>query len=62
MTMFAKSTKVLIAALVLAGTSLAFVADASARPIPAGGWQGGGWQFRDTTPPERHDPTNTNGG
>jgi hypothetical protein len=59
--MFAKSTKVLVAALVLAGTSLAFVADASAHPIPAGGWQGGGRQV-DTTPPERHDPTNTNGG
>jgi hypothetical protein len=53
--MFAKSTKVLVAALVLAGTSLAFVADASARPAPAG-WQGG-----DTTPRDRHDPTNTNG-
>jgi len=58
--MFAKSSKVLVAALVFAGTSLAFVADASARPSPAGGWQGGAWRG-DTTPPERHDPTNTNG-
>lgn len=59
--MFAKSAKVLIAALVLAGMSLSFVASASARPIPSGNWQGGGWQGVDTTPPERHDPTNTNG-
>jgi len=55
--MFAKSTKVLVAALVLAGMSLAYVADASARPTPASGWQGG----FDTTPQERHDATNTNG-
>lgn len=54
--MFAKSTKVLIAALVLAGTSLTSVANASARPYQ-GGWQGG----IDTTPQERHDTTNTNG-
>jgi hypothetical protein len=59
--MFAKSTKVLVAALVLAGTSLAFVAEASARPTP-GSWQSGGWQGGgDTTPQERHEPTNTNG-
>jgi hypothetical protein len=32
--MFAKSTKVLVAALALAATSLAFVADASARYVP----------------------------
>jgi hypothetical protein len=57
MVMFARSTKVLIAALVLAGTSLAVVADASPRSAP-GGWQSG----VDTTPKERHDPTNTNGG
>ena len=57
--MLAKSTKVLVAALVLSGISLAFVADASARPT-GGAWQG--WQRGDTTPPERHDPTNTNGG
>jgi hypothetical protein len=61
--MFAKSTKVLIAALVLAGTSLAFVANVSARPIP-GGWQPGGWQSGggESYMRERHDPTNTNGG
>jgi hypothetical protein len=54
--MFAKSTKVLIAALVLAGTSLAFAANASARPTP-GGWQVGDESYMQ----ERHDPTNTNG-
>ncbi len=54
--MFTKSAKVLIAALVLAGTSLAFVANASARPNQ-GGWQAGGESFQQ----ERHDPTNTNG-
>lgn len=54
--MFTKSTKVLIAALVLAGTSLAFAADASARPNQ-GGWRAGNESF----PQERHDPTNTNG-
>jgi len=32
MTMFAKSTKILVATLVLAATSLTFVANASARP------------------------------
>jgi len=55
--MFAKSTKVLIAALVLAGTSLAFVADAPARPRQGGWSQGGGESYMQ----ERHDPTNTNG-
>ena len=55
--MFAKSTKILVAALALAGTSLAFVANASARPIPSGGFQGGGESYMQ----ERHDPTNTNG-
>jgi hypothetical protein len=54
--MFAKSTKVLVAALVLAGTSLAFVANAFARPTP-GGWQVGGESYLQ----DRHDPTNTNG-
>ena len=51
----AKSTKVLVAALVLAATSLTFVANASA---------GAGWyQGRsDSYMRERHDPTNTNGG
>jgi hypothetical protein len=56
MIMFAKFAKVLIAALVLAGTSLAFVADASARPTQ-GGWQGGGESYMQ----DRHDATNTNG-
>jgi hypothetical protein len=59
MTMFTKSTKVLIAALVLAGTSLALVANAPARPN-LGGWQGG-WQVDESYMRERHDPTNTNG-
>ena len=54
--MFSRSTKVLVAALVLA-TSLAAAADASPRSTP-GGW----WSGVDTTPKERHDPTNTNGG
>jgi hypothetical protein len=54
--MFAKSTKVLVAALVLAGTSLTFIADASATPY-RGGWSqtSGGYMQ------ERVDPTNTNG-
>jgi hypothetical protein len=59
MTMFAKSTKVLVAALVLVGASRAVVADASARQ---GGWQASRPACCDTTPRERHDPTNTNGG
>jgi hypothetical protein len=43
MTMFTKSTKVLVAALVLAATSLTFVASASARPGQSGAsWQGTG--------------------
>jgi hypothetical protein len=54
--MFAKFTKVLIAALVLAGTSLTFVANASARPN-YGAWQVGGESYQQ----DRHDPTNTNG-
>ena len=33
--MFAKTTKVLVTAIVLAGTSIAFVANASAAPIKA---------------------------
>jgi hypothetical protein len=53
--MFAKSTKVLVAALVLAATSLTFVANASARPGQ------GGWQGNDSYMRERSDPTNTNG-
>jgi hypothetical protein len=54
--MFAKSTKVLVAALVLAGASLAFVANASARPTQ-GGWSQGGESYLQ----DRHDATNTNG-
>jgi hypothetical protein len=57
MTMFAKSTKVLVATLVLAATSLTFVANASARPSESGWYQGG----NETYMRERHDPTNTNG-
>jgi hypothetical protein len=60
MTMFAKSTKILVAALALAATSLTFVANASAGPVQSGqsGWSQGGTEsyMRD-----RHDPTNTNG-
>ena len=59
--MFTGSTKILVAALVLAAASLAVVADASARPT-RGGWQAGWPACCDTTPRERHDPTNTNGG
>jgi len=55
--MFAKSTKVLVAALVLAATSLTFVANASAAPGQPGWSQGGG----ETWMRERHDATNTNG-
>jgi hypothetical protein len=57
MTMFAKSTKVLVAALVLAATSLTFVANASAGPRQSGWYQGGGESYMR----ERSDPTNTNG-
>jgi hypothetical protein len=56
MTMFTKSTKVLVAALALAVTSLTFVANASAGPGQRGGWQGGESYLQD-----RHDATNTNG-
>jgi hypothetical protein len=56
MTMFAKSMKVLIAALVLAGTSLTLVSHASAGPGQAGWYQGGESYLQD-----RHDATNTNG-
>jgi uncharacterized protein YdeI (BOF family) len=40
MIMFAKSTKVLVATLVLAAASLSFAANAAPRPNQ-GGWQGG---------------------
>jgi hypothetical protein len=56
--MFAKSTKALVAALVLAATSLTLAADASARPTQSGWYQGGG---NESYMRERHDPTNTNG-
>jgi len=55
--MFAKSTKVLVATLVLAAASLTFVAHASAGPGQSGWSQGGGESFMR----DRHDPTNTNG-
>jgi hypothetical protein len=54
--MLSKPTKILVTALVLAGTSLALVANASARPNQ-GGWQIGGESYMQ----DRHDPTNTNG-
>jgi hypothetical protein len=45
--MFAKSTKVLVAVLALAVTSLMFVANASAGPGQSGGWyQGGGETYQ----------------
>jgi len=56
--MFAKPTKVLVAALVLAATALTFVADVSAAPRQPGWWQGGG---DESYMRERSDPTNTNG-
>ena len=44
----AKSTKILVAALALAATSLTFVANASAAPGQSGGWyQGGGQTYQD---------------
>jgi hypothetical protein len=54
--LFTKATKVLVAALVLAATSLTFVANASARPNQ-GGWSQGGQSYLQ----DRHDATNTNG-
>jgi hypothetical protein len=42
-----KSTKILVAALALAATSLTFVANASAGPGQSGGWyQGGGETYQ----------------
>jgi hypothetical protein len=42
-----KSTKILVAALALAATSLTFVANASAAPGQSGGWyQGGGASYQ----------------
>ena len=55
--MFVKSSKILAAALVLAATSLAFVANASAGPRESGWSQVG----TETYMRDRHDATNTNG-
>jgi hypothetical protein len=46
MTMFTTTTKVLVAALALAVTSLTFVATASAGPNQRGGYQGGGQTYQ----------------
>ena len=56
--MFAKSTKVLAATLVLTATSLTFVAQAAAGPRVQPGWS---QRSDDSYMRERHDPTNTNG-
>jgi hypothetical protein len=53
MIMFAKTTKALVAALVLAGVSTAMVSQASAAPFR------GGWYHSDAYMAPRHDPTNT---
>jgi hypothetical protein len=55
--MFAKTTKVLVTALVLVGTPLTLVGNASAGPNQRGGSQGQENYLND-----RHDQTNTNGG
>ena len=57
--MSTKLTKAVVAALIVAGTSLTFVANASAGPRHGYGWssQRGGSYMND-----RHDATNTNGG
>jgi hypothetical protein len=48
--------KTLVLGLVLAGVSLSFIGNVSAAPRS-------GWQPAQTgVMPERHDPTNTNGG
>jgi Spy/CpxP family protein refolding chaperone len=54
--MFAKTTKVLVTALLLVGTSLTLVASASAAPAQPG-WS----QPDESYMKDRHDPTNTNG-
>jgi hypothetical protein len=59
MTMSVKPTKVLVAALVLAATSLTFVANASARPTGQSGYSQGG--YGESYMRDRHDATNTNG-
>jgi hypothetical protein len=54
MTMFAKSTKVLVAPLVLAATSLTFAANASAAPSQSAWSQGSTESYMR----DRHDATN----
>jgi hypothetical protein len=58
--MFAKTTKVLVTALVLAGASLTLIGSASAAPNQRG-WSQGQGQGQESYMNERHDPTNTNG-
>ena len=53
--MFAKSTKTVVAALVLAGTSLTFVANAHAAPVNTQS------QAEQSYKKDRHNPTDTNG-
>ena len=55
--MFAKFTKVIVAALVLAATSLTFVANASAGPRDSGWSQSGTEAYMR----DRHNSTDTNG-
>jgi hypothetical protein len=50
------SAKTLILSLVLAGVSLGFIGSVSAAPVRGDAWKP--WQ---SSPMERHDPTNTNG-
>lgn len=57
--MSAKSTKVLVAGLALAATSLMFVTNASARPTGQSGYSQGG--YGESYLRDRHDATNTNG-
>jgi|HubBroStandDraft_6_1064221.scaffolds.fasta_scaffold629900_2 Spy/CpxP family protein refolding chaperone len=58
--MFTKTTKTLVAALVLAGASITFVANASAAPQP-GSWQGEqNWMDRASN--GGHHTGDTNGG
>jgi hypothetical protein len=48
--MFAKTTKTLVAALVLAGATIAFVADASAAPTKAPSQAEQNWMNRASNP------------
>jgi len=59
--MFTKTTKILVAALVLAGASITFVANASAAPQP-GSWQGGEQNYMDRASGNGHHTGDTNGG